>query len=177
MNLNSPELLLNWPLCEETPDGKCLFLSLSAIKAQTLTLNSLCPGYLDVVFCKCSRCLHVVPPASHSQCGWTLSGRKTAAKLYWSSFNQTGDCSVYWNKARYCNTVLNNCFFSKSRETCAPVINLFTSWRLKSWHLWWAKLDLNLNKPCSGPSLATVRSLEPIDQGVNLPQTGGKGLW
>lgn len=37
MNLNSAELLLNWPLCVETPDGKCLFLPLNAMKTWLLS--------------------------------------------------------------------------------------------------------------------------------------------
>lgn len=40
VNINSAELLLNWPLCVETPDGKCLFLFLSAVKTWPLFLNT-----------------------------------------------------------------------------------------------------------------------------------------
>lgn len=39
MNLNSAELLLNWPLCVETPDGKCLFLPLNATKTWLSTVS------------------------------------------------------------------------------------------------------------------------------------------
>lgn len=40
VNINSAELLLNWPLCVETPDGKCLFLFLSAVKTWSLSLST-----------------------------------------------------------------------------------------------------------------------------------------
>lgn len=57
MNLNSVELLLNFL---ETPDGKCLFLSLSAMKTQARSLNT---GFrmFRCVLGHC-RCVHMLMP-------------------------------------------------------------------------------------------------------------------
>ena len=54
MNLNSSELWLNWPLCVKTPDGKRLFLSLSAMKTWPISQSAV-SGMLRFTldWCRC----------------------------------------------------------------------------------------------------------------------------
>lgn len=57
VNLNSSELLLNWPLCVQTPDGKCLSLPLAAIKTRSLPPNAVSRMLKCVLLCCSDWCI------------------------------------------------------------------------------------------------------------------------
>lgn len=82
MNLNSAELLLNWPLCVETPDGKCLFLSLSAMKTWALSLYTVSRMLRCALDCCCYWCTQTLMPGWHSYIVCTLSGCKATETQY-----------------------------------------------------------------------------------------------
>lgn len=72
MNLNSAELLLNWPLCVGTPDGKCLFLSLSAMKTWALSPNTVPWKLRCVLDCCCYLYIQTLMPHWHSYIACTF---------------------------------------------------------------------------------------------------------
>lgn len=120
MNLNSAELLLNWLLCATTPDGKCLFLSLSAIKTCALSLKTVS---------RMLKCIQTPIPGWRSNIVCTLSGCKATKKL----------CKVFsflygsWN-CLPCKSILTWCHENIGNMFGSNQLNLlkFQDWITKS---------------------------------------------
>lgn len=166
LNINSAELLLNWPLCVETPDGKCLFLFLSAVKTWPLFLNAV-SGMSGCALG--SERSNPVARLYFSLC-WHFIRMETIKEQYKVIFFIRTKWPKKMEKPRHTNGALSHVFQENSRKYVLLIINLvFQSEKNKVSIVWWSDQKL-------APLLATAISLQPFDYGVNLWKTGGKGL-
>lgn len=123
VNINSAELLLNWPLCVQTPDGKCLFLFLSAVKTRPLFLHTasrmsgwaLGPVHSDsVARLSFLLCWHFIRME-------TTRGQQHQVIIYFFSRTKLPN---KMEKPLHSNAALSRVFQENSRKWVSPIINL-----------------------------------------------------
>lgn len=149
MNLNSAELLLNWPLCVDTPDGKWLFLSLSAMKTWPLSLSTVSRMLRCALDCCCCYgCIHSYTVWTWSECKATEEQHNTKCFFFvFFKFIKGG-----WLKFP--------CLPRKWGHICLLVMNLTFKPEIQnqdSLQVVWP--GIKLKEPGLGPTLATTLSL------------------
>lgn len=127
MNLNSAELLLNWPLCVETPDGKCVSPSKCHERHGHPFLNTVSRTLRRALSCCCSQLVDIFRQADRIQNN-TDAELEIGSLIFSFPYKKGSNCSPCKSSC----TVLNHCFFAALGNASVSNQLKFQGWKTKS---------------------------------------------